>query len=178
MPSSSFHGSGAILKYCLILWVLFPLVAMADKGAIVKCVQTDGTVIYTNKKCESGKTEKISLKKNNAGPSAVSAEFAFVSQESNIEVTGKGEVMQLLADDKAGGRHQRFILKLESGHTLLIAHNIDLAPRIEILRTGDIVEFYGEYLWNETGGLLHWTHRDPQGKHVPGWLLHNGKRYQ
>jgi hypothetical protein len=33
-------------------------------------------------------------------------------------------------------------------------------------------------VWNEKGGVVHWTHRDPGGRHMAGWLAHNGKTYQ
>ena len=85
---------------------------------------------------------------------------------------------RLLADDNDGSRHQRFILEVGAGRTLLIAHNIDLAPRIPDLKVGDTVEFYGEYEPNDRGGVIHWTHHDPQGDHVDGWLKHAGRTYQ
>ena len=103
---------------------------------------------------------------------------AFKNQQSDIQVGGTGTVVRTLSDDTEGSQHQRFILKLASGQTLLIAHNIDLAPRISSLREGDSVEFYGEYEWNSKGGVLHWTHHDPRGIHVDGWLKHNGSTYQ
>ncbi|WP_366522502.1 DUF3465 domain-containing protein [uncultured Psychromonas sp.] len=40
------------------------------------------------------------------------------------------------------------------------------------------VEFYGEYDWNDRGGVVHWTHRDPNGYPVDGWLKHQGRIYQ
>lgn len=103
---------------------------------------------------------------------------AFANEVSNVQVEGEGTVVRLLADDTKGSRHQRFIVQLESGQTLLIAHNIDLAPRINGLEEGDSVRFNGEYEWNEKGGVVHWTHHDPRGKHVAGWVMHNGKTYQ
>ena len=97
---------------------------------------------------------------------------------SGEQVQGQGTVTRILSDDNDGSRHQRMILRLASGRTLLIAHNIDLAPRVPSLKTGDTLLFYGEYEQNEQGGVIHWTHNDPQGRHVAGWLEHNGRRYQ
>lgn len=98
--------------------------------------------------------------------------------QSGNQVTNEGIVTKLLADDTEGSRHQRFILKLPSGQTLLVAHNIDLAPRLDSLRPGDIVAFNGVYEWNAKGGVIHWTHRDPGGRHEAGWLRHAGRTYQ
>ncbi|EGS66762.1 TPA: DUF3465 domain-containing protein [Vibrio cholerae] len=103
---------------------------------------------------------------------------AYQSQQSDLQVQGLGQVVKVLPDDNDGSRHQKFILKLNSGQTLLVAHNIDLAPRIPNLKVGDIVEFYGEYEWNKKGGVLHWTHKDPQNRHVHGWLKHNWQVYE
>ena len=103
---------------------------------------------------------------------------AFKNRTSDVQVEGAGLVTRILPDDLAGSRHQRFIVRLASGQTVLIAHNIDLAPRVEGLQKGDSVRFYGEYVWNAQGGKVHWTHRDPEGKHVAGWLKHNGRTYQ
>ena len=87
-------------------------------------------------------------------------------------------VIRVLADDLNGSRHQRFIVELASRQTLLITHNIDIAPRIDGLEVGDSVRFNGEYVWNEKGGVIHWTHHDPRGRHVAGWVIHNGKTYK
>jgi len=103
---------------------------------------------------------------------------AFASGASDIQVEGEGTVIRVLPDDLNGPRHQRFIVQLASGQTLLMTHNIDIAPRIDGLKVGDSVRFNGEYVWNEKGGVIHWTHHDPQGRHVAGWVKHNGKTYQ
>lgn len=103
---------------------------------------------------------------------------AFKNGLHDLQVEGLGTVIKLLPDDNVGSRHQKFIIKLSSGQTLLISHNIDLAPSINDLSYGDQIEFNGEYEWNSKGGVVHWTHRDPRGYHVDGWLKHNGKTFQ
>ena len=103
---------------------------------------------------------------------------AFEQRLSNIQVEGQGVVRRLLSDDNDGSRHQRFILELASGQTLLISHNIDLAPRVVGLRKGETVSFGGEYEWNEKGGVIHWTHHDPRKRHPAGWIKHNRRVYQ
>jgi hypothetical protein len=103
---------------------------------------------------------------------------AYLSQQSNVQVQGVGKVIQVLSDDTKGSKHQRFILRLNNKQTLLIAHNIDLAPRIPNLRKGDTVGFYGEYEYNKKGGIVHWTHNAPQNNHAHGWLKHNRLIYQ
>ena len=103
---------------------------------------------------------------------------AFNSRTSEIQVEGEGVVSRILSDDLNGSRHQRFIVRLGTGQTVLITHNIDLAPRIDGLREGDTIAFNGEYVWNAEGGVIHWTHHDPQGRHVTGWIKHKGRTYQ
>lgn len=103
---------------------------------------------------------------------------AFTRQQSNIQVQGHGTVTKILKDDTNGHQHQRFILRLANGRSLLVAHNTELAPRINDLKVGDTVEFYGEYEWNPKGGVLHWTHPDPRNQHPSGWLKHHGNTYQ
>ena len=105
-------------------------------------------------------------------------ELAFKELESNLQIEGSGTIKKLLSDDLEGSRHQRIIIRLSHGQTVLIAHNIDLAPRIPGLKVGDYIRFYGEYEWNNQGGVIHWTHRDPKGLHPHGWIEHNGLRYQ
>ena len=103
---------------------------------------------------------------------------AYHSKQSDIQVVDVGKVIKVLEDDTKGSRHQRFLVKLPSNLTILIAHNIDLAPRVANLKAGDTIEFNGEYEWNNKGGVIHWTHHDPRKKHKDGWLKHNGVIYQ
>ena len=85
--------------------------------------------------------------------------------------------MRLLPDDREGSRHERFIVRVEGGVTVLVAHNIDLAPRVPVA-VGDSVELRGEYEWNDQGGVINWTHRDPDGRRAAGWIRVGGRTYQ
>lgn len=123
---------------------------------------------------DSGRPPSAPL--SDQGVAAIAA--AYRAQRGDIQVMAEGVVTKVLRDDLDGSRHQRFLLRLANGQTLLVAHNIDLAPRIDDLRAGDSVAFYGEYEWNNQGGVIHWTHHDPAGRHVDGWLRHRGQTYQ
>jgi preprotein translocase subunit SecG len=103
---------------------------------------------------------------------------AFEQRKSNIWLVGSGEVSKILPDDNKGSRHQRFIVKVNLTQTILIAHNIDLAQRVANLQPGDKIQFYGEYEWNDKGGVIHWTHHDPSDKKTGGWIKHNEIIYQ
>ena len=89
-----------------------------------------------------------------------------------------GHVNKLLADDNNGSRHQRFLFTTEAGQRLLVAHNIDLAPRIDALQAGERIALHGQFEWNDRGGVIHWTHHAPRGDHIGGWIEHRGRRYE
>jgi hypothetical protein len=111
--------------------------------------------------------------KNNKG-TALNKRFTRRDAGEWIEVTGF--VRRLLSDDNDGSRHQRFIIDIGGGWTLLIAHNIELARRVP-LGMGDRVNVRGMYEWNDLGGLVHWTHDDPQGIEDGGWVRYRRKTY-
>ena len=84
--------------------------------------------------------------------------------------------MRLFHDDDPGSRHQRFVVSVPGGQTLLIAHNAELGERIP-LGLGDRIRFRGLYEWNDLGGLVHWTHTDPLGELEGGWVEFRKRRY-
>ncbi len=140
-----------------------------------------GLDLSGQKQSQSPSSTILSAQRNettlsNNGVDTVKA--AYEQRQSNVQVQGSGRVKAILRDDNDGSRHQKFILVLKNGLSILVAHNIDLAPKISNLNKGDIVEFYGEYEYNPKGGVLHWTHHDPQGRHESGWLKHDGQIYQ
>ena len=101
---------------------------------------------------------------------------AYAKADTGEWIEDTGIVRRLLADDNDGSRHQRFVIRLSSGQTLLIAHNVDLADRIP-LSLGDRIHFRGMYEWNDLGGLVHWTHHDPLGVEDGGWVRYRRKVY-
>ena len=113
-----------------------------------------------------------------AEPFADPARDAFENHRNGQQLLLRATVTRILSDDGNGSRHQRFIIRTDGGITLLIAHNIDLAPRLDGLAVGDRVQVSGEYEWNAQGGLLHWTHHDPAGRHPSGHIEWKGRRYQ
>ncbi len=92
-------------------------------------------------------------------------------------VTVEAEVVRVLPDDNDGSRHQRLLLALETGGTVLVSHNIDLAPRVPI-EEGEAITVRGQYEFNDKGGVIHWTHHDPKDWREGGWIELEGKRYE
>lgn len=121
----------------------------------------------------------------NGGPAAVTVtpaggsvvQEAYAARQSGLWMETSGRITRLLGDDNDGSRHQRFVLDVGGGHTVMVAHNIDLARRIPV-RVGDSLTLRGRYEWNERGGVIHWTHHDPQGREEGGWIRSGGTTYQ
>lgn len=97
------------------------------------------------------------------------------ARDRQVEV--HATVSRVLPDDREGSPHQRFLIRVGESATVLIAHNIALAPRVP-LRVGDTITISGEYEWTPKGGTIHWTHLDPARRHAPGYIEHDGHRYQ
>jgi len=103
---------------------------------------------------------------------------AFASRRSGVLVAASGTVVRILPDDLDPPRHQKFLVNLANGQTLLISRNIDLAPRINNLQENSTVAFSGQYEWNDKGGVVHWTHHDPNGVRAGGWIQCGGYIYR
>jgi hypothetical protein len=103
----------------------------------------------------------------------------YAEKRSTVEVTAEGIVTRVLADDSGpSGLHQRFIIRLAgSTQTVLVENNLTIGQRVPVL-VGDDVMVHGEYVWNDQGGLIHFTHHDPAPAHEGGWIELKGVRYQ
>ena len=106
---------------------------------------------------------------------------AVEARRSGVMVTLDAEIVRVLTDDNEGSRHQRLLLILDEAigpvETILVAHNIDLAPRVPCTE-GERIVVRGQYEWNDKGGVVHWTHHDPRARREGGWIEHAGTRYE
>ncbi len=163
-------------KHIAIITSVFTslLLGACDANNDNKANMANSTMDVTNK------TQTISLKGLSEGlkSDALTVNQAYRKKMDDVFVEDAGEVVKLLRDDTKGSQHQRFIIRVVNGKTVLVAHNIDIAPRIDKIRVGDKVTFRGEYVYNPKGGILHWTHHDPDGSSVGGWIEHEGKTYK
>ena len=98
-------------------------------------------------------------------------------QDHRVEVTVTAKVLKMLPEDTRGIPHEQFLLILNNGTTVKVAHDTAMAERVP-LQAGDVVHIHGEYIWNEKGGVIHWTHHSDSPRHPGGYIDFNGKRYQ
>ncbi|HEU4625076.1 MAG TPA: DUF3465 domain-containing protein [Steroidobacteraceae bacterium] len=155
--------------------ILFVAVLIAVAWGVERWTSADLTTPPATDSTEVSSTPE---RPQSEGTSRVGSPQFESTPHAGSQFESGGTVIRVLADDNDGSRHQRFIVRLASGRTVLIAHNIDLAPRVAGLEVGDTVEFSGEFENNDKGGVVHWTHHDPQGRHVAGWIRHRGRTYQ
>jgi hypothetical protein len=107
---------------------------------------------------------------------------AWSAERSNVEVEDRGTVRRVLGTRVTrGGAHEGFLVDVPAGGgrsiSILIEDNVDLTGPIPVAR-GDAVRFRGVYIYNQRGGIVHWTHHDPRFRHIPGYVEVNGKLYQ
>jgi hypothetical protein len=110
------------------------------------------------------------------GSGAAEVVRAIEQRRSNQWVEAEAVVTRPLPDDTRGSRHQRILVDI-AGRSVLIAHNIDLAERVPVER-GDRIRVRGEFEWNDKGGVIHWTHHDPEGRRRGGWIELGGRRFE
>ena len=153
---------------------LFVLLAMCIALSFAACRAPDNA--QTN--AQNQTTAQLQPASATANIDAGAITGAFSAHRNLSQVQGSGIVVKVLKDDIKGLKHQKFLLKVSDNITILVAHNLDLAPRVEDIHEGDVIAFKGEYIYTPKGGTVHWTHKDPRGNHQAGWLKHNGKTYK
>ena len=106
---------------------------------------------------------------------------AWRAQRSNVEVTASGSVARILGTRLGpSGDHEGFLLHLRGagGHglTVRVEDNVDITGPIP-LQSGDDVEVRGEYIFDPRGGIVHYTHHDPRGRHSSGYVKVHDRLY-
>lgn len=139
--------------------------------------QDDAAAIAPSPQTTTAQTAPTTTSRNVPAASG-SLDELIDAQRGGEMVTVTATVARLLADDKDGAAHQKFLLELPTGKRVLVAHNIDLAPRVDGLHKGATVTVRGEFEWNERGGVIHWTHHDPAARHQGGWIAFDGRKYE
>jgi Protein of unknown function (DUF3465) len=73
--------------------------------------------------------------------------------------------------------HEAFRVRCDDGAKVEIVDNVDIAPPVPV-NPGDRIVVQGELVPRGSHGpLVHYTHHDPQGTHVGGFIDWNGRRY-
>lgn len=98
---------------------------------------------------------------------------------SHVEVIANGSVTRTMGVQP--GRispHEGFLLQLATGCRLVVRveANTDFTGPIP-LDPGEHVVVKGEYEYYPLGGVIHWTHRDPRGRHEGGYIEAGGRTY-
>jgi len=106
---------------------------------------------------------------------------AWRAQRSNVEVTAAGSVAGILGLRRGpSGLHEGFLLHLSgaAGHglTVRVEDNVDITGEIPLAQ-GAQVEVRGEYVYDSRGGLIHYTHHDPRGRHPAGYVRVGDKTF-
>jgi hypothetical protein len=148
--------------------------AGAPRSAIRRCWLALAVSLAIAAAC----TSAPALEPTAIGSDDAAVQRAFERHADGVELTISGTVDRVLSDQNGpSGPHERFIVRLTNVRmTVLIEHNLSIAPRVPVA-VGETVVVHGEYVWNAQGGLVHFTHHDPDRSHLGGYIMYGGKRY-
>ncbi len=113
-----------------------------------------------------------------------------VTDAPKTEVTVTATVAKILPDNhnpRNGLSHEQFIIKMEDGTEVFVAHDLNYAPRVP-LTVGEDIKIKGEWIpkpnhenhgGEETIGVLHWSHHSENEKrHPSGYIEAGGQHYE
>ena len=111
-----------------------------------------------------------------AGPETIQQAMASCARgASSVEVVASGTIATLLGTySSTTGQHEGFTLRSRA-MTLRIEDNVNITGPIPLTK-GEPVTLQGQYECND--GVIHWTHRDPRGRHIGGYIEAGGKIYR
>lgn len=97
----------------------------------------------------------------------------------SVEVRDRGAVTRVLGQIQSQtGTHEGFLVSIPLRGTrtqLRVEDNVDITGPIP-LRRGEPIELQGQLECNDL--VIHWTHHDPRGGHIAGYIRANGRTYQ
>jgi hypothetical protein len=103
------------------------------------------------------------------------------AHRSGAEEVVEGTVLRVLPNSNGpSGVHERFIVDVRASDAdmpLYVTDNISVGQAPPV-RVGDHVLVKGELAFNDSGPLLHYTHRDPRLRHAPGFVEVGGHVYE
>lgn len=92
------------------------------------------------------------------------------------EVRFYGSVLETLGTRLTrSGAHEGFIVLTAAHKHVRVEDNTDITGAIP-LRLGEPVAVQGQYACDD--GVVHWTHRDPEGRHWSGFITAGGHTYE
>ena len=114
---------------------------------------------------------------SSSSSSVSAAQRACATGAAHVEVHLSGTIARYLGTRYSqSGRHEGFLVRTRDfAAPLKIEDNVEITGFIP-MRTGDSVELQGQYECND--GVIHWTHHDPSGRHLSGYVIVNGRRFQ
>lgn len=74
----------------------------------------------------------------------------------------------------SSGEHEGFLIAVND-RVFKVEDNAGITGPIP-LRRGDAVSLLGQFECDDN--VIHWTHHDPRGRHITGYIEVNGQRYQ
>jgi Protein of unknown function (DUF3465) len=104
---------------------------------------------------------------------------AYSAGRSGAEVVASGKVTQIYGVRPGrSSPHEGFLVRLDSGCRLVVRVevNTDFTGAIPLQRNEQVV-VKGEYEYYPRGGVVHWTHHDPRGRHENGYVVAAGRMY-
>jgi hypothetical protein len=104
----------------------------------------------------------------------------YASGSSGVEVIAQGTVLGVLGTNEGpSGEHEGFLLGLKQDCDLMlrVETNVDITGPVPV-QDGQVVTVKGQFEDDAEGGVIHWTHHDPSGRHVAGYVEIAGKLYQ
>lgn len=97
-----------------------------------------------------------------------------------MEVTYRGTVTtppRFFSSHHNHREHEQFDVRSDDGSAFRVIDNTTITSRIPV-HAGDRVEVRGE-LVHDRGRppIVHWTHHDPRGRHLDGFVSTGGRVY-